>query len=80
MRVPGGNPISGSTNLQDVEWALHKARRYIFRGGDPNDPDYLAYIDCWLDYRNQIAGTEMEHVGETRELQPRAALTAGDKT
>lgn len=69
---PGGKPIPGTTNLSDVERALDKARRYIFKGGDQSDPRYRAYLDVWLDYRNEIAGTKLEHVGKTRELEPRA--------
>lgn len=54
MNVPGGKPIPGVTNADDVRWALDKARRFIFRGGDRTDPRYRRYIDCWLDYANKI--------------------------
>jgi len=68
--VPGGRPIPGVTNLGDVEWALTKARRFIFEGGDSTDPRYRDYVDRWLDYRNEIAGSSLERVGVTRELVP----------
>lgn len=71
MEPPRGKPILGITNLGDVEWALTRARRYIFRGGDSTDPRYRAFLDTWLDYRNQIAGTALERVGKSRELQPK---------
>lgn len=50
VNPPGGKPIPGVTNADDVRWALDKARRFIFRGGDKTDPRYRAYIDRWLDY------------------------------
>ena len=53
---PGGSPIPGVTNAHDVEWALTKARRFIFRGGDRTDPRYRAYIDRWLDYALTLGG------------------------
>lgn len=56
MSVPGGKPIPGRTNAEDVRWALTKARRWIFRGGDRTDPRYRAYIDRWLDYLNDLRG------------------------
>ena len=73
-RPPGGKPIPGRTNLEDVEWALTKARRFIFRGGDPADVE--AYVNVWLDYRATLRGTPLEHVGgklltaEHRSLKP----------
>lgn len=48
MSVPGGKPIPGVTNRDDVEWALTKARRFIFRGGSWDD--VRQYVDRWLDY------------------------------
>ena len=51
---PGGKPIPGVTNEDDVTWALDKARRFIFRGGDKSDPSYRAYLDRWLDYLNDL--------------------------
>jgi hypothetical protein len=43
-----------------VEWELTKARRFIFEGGDP--ADISEYVDRWLDYRNTLRGTPLEHV------------------
>ena len=54
--VPSGKPIPGITNADDVRWALDKARRFIFRGGDRTDPRYRAYIDRWLDYAGTLRG------------------------
>lgn len=56
-QVPGGKPISGVTNEADARWALDKARRFIFRGGDRTDPRYRVYVDRWLDYLNDLRGT-----------------------
>lgn len=54
IRPPGGKPIPNVTNLKDTEWALTKARRYIFKGGDKTDPLYKEYVDRWLDYWNRL--------------------------
>jgi hypothetical protein len=54
IRVPGGRPIPNVTLISDVNWALDKARRYIFRGGDPNNSEYREYVDAWLDYMNEL--------------------------
>lgn len=66
MSAPSGKPIPGVTNLGDVEWALTRARRFIFRGGDPADVE--DYVNTWLDYREVLRGTTLERVGTTREL------------
>jgi hypothetical protein len=55
-QIPGGKPIPGRTNEDDVRWALDKARRFIFRGGDSTDPRYKAYVDRWLDYALTLGG------------------------
>lgn len=52
---PGGKPIVNVTNLEDVEWMLTRARRFILRGGDRTDPRYVGFVNRWLDYRNEIA-------------------------
>lgn len=54
--IPGGTPIPGVTTEADTRWALDKARRFIFRGGDRTDPRYRAYVDRWLDYLNALKG------------------------
>lgn len=53
---PTGKPIPGRTNEDDTRWALDKARRYIFGGGDKDDPRFRAYVDRWLDYMNAQKG------------------------
>ncbi len=55
VRAPGGKPIANVTTANDVRWALDKARRYVFKGGDSSDPRYVAYIDRWLDFYNDEA-------------------------
>jgi hypothetical protein len=55
-QVPGGKPIPGVTNEDDTRWALDKARRFIFRGGDRTDPRYRTYVDRWLDHLNALRG------------------------
>jgi len=67
-RPPSGRPINGVTNIGDVEWALSKARRFIFRGGDAAEVE--EYLNAWLDYRAELRGTPLEHVGVSRELRP----------
>ncbi len=62
-KPPHGKPIPSVTNLGDVEWALSKAYRYVWHGGDPTDPRYREYVDRWLDYRLEIVGTPLEHAG-----------------
>ena len=51
MPEPSGKPVltgpSRSTS-RDAEWALTKARRYVFRGGAWT-PSLHAYVDRWLD-------------------------------
>lgn len=65
---PGGKPIPGRTNLADVEWALTRARRFIFKGGDPALVE--EYLNVWLDYRAELRGSPLEHVAKTQELRP----------
>lgn len=65
-RAPNGKPMANVTNLGDVEWALTRARRFIFRGGNPADVE--EYVNLWLDYRETLRGTRLERVGTTREL------------
>lgn len=54
MSAPSGKPIPGVSNAEDVEWALTKARRFIFRGGDRDDVQ--EYVDVWLDYLLALRG------------------------
>lgn len=49
MIEPSGKPIPGSTNAKDVEWALTKVRRHIFRGGQWT-ASLHAHVDRWLDF------------------------------
>jgi hypothetical protein len=65
---PGGKPVPDRTNLGDTEWMLTKFRRWIFEGGDSTDPRYREQLNLWLDYRNELRGSRLEHVGTTREL------------
>lgn len=67
---PDGRPIPGTTNLGDVEWMLTRLRRWVFDGGDKSDPRYSAQLDLWLDYRADLRGSRLEHIGNPKELRP----------
>lgn len=73
VNPPRGTPIPGVTNLGDTEWMLTKLRRWVFDGGDTTDPRYREQLDLWLDYRNELRGTRLEHIGQIHELVPTSA-------
>jgi hypothetical protein len=50
---PTGNPVPGKSTMSDIEWALNKIRRYIFKGGKWT-PELHIHLNRWLDYFLQI--------------------------
>jgi hypothetical protein len=58
-----GKPVPGVTNKKDAIWELTKARRWIFEGGDRNDPAYIRHINMWLDFMLKLRAVETQNYG-----------------
>lgn len=59
-REPSGKPVlegPARSNRDDAEWALTKARRYVFRGGKWSKTLHT-YVDRWLEFLRQIPDGE----------------------
>lgn len=60
MREPTGKPIPGVSTPNDAVWALTRARRYIFRGGQWTSGLHV-FVNRWLDVlREGVAGADTD--------------------